>query len=143
MSDFARFCPKCYTFFRDPDLYAKHVEVCGFAKDKAAGGKEKTADSRRQTPAEGTIARSDSKGETRYYIYNTCVHEECYAETGAQAISYTTGVPAALGAKMILSGKWSGSGVFNMEQFDPDPFMAEIGDWGLPWVETFPGPLDF
>jgi saccharopine dehydrogenase (NAD+, L-lysine-forming) len=83
-------------------------------------------------------------GETRapstspYYIYNTCVHEECYAETGAQAISYTTGVPAALGAKMILAGQWSGSGVFNMEQFDPDPFMAEIGNWGLPWVETFP-----
>jgi saccharopine dehydrogenase (NAD+, L-lysine-forming) len=73
-----------------------------------------------------------------YYIYNTCVHEECYAETGAQAISYTTGVPAALGAKMILSEKWSGAGVFNMEQFDPDPFMAEIGNWGLPWVETFP-----
>jgi saccharopine dehydrogenase (NAD+, L-lysine-forming) len=73
-----------------------------------------------------------------YYIYNTCVHEECYAETGAQAISYTTGVPAALGAKMILAGQWLGSGVFNMEQFDPDPFMAEIGNWGLPWVETFP-----
>jgi len=74
-----------------------------------------------------------------YYIYNVCVHEECYSETGAQAISYTTGVPAALGAKMILSGQWSGSGVFNMEQFDPDPFMADIGDWGLPWVETFSG----
>ena len=73
-----------------------------------------------------------------YYIYNVCVHEDCYAETGAQAISYTTGVPAALGAKMILSGQWSGSGVFNMEQFDPDPFMSEIGNWGLPWIETFP-----
>jgi saccharopine dehydrogenase (NAD+, L-lysine-forming) len=78
-----------------------------------------------------------------YYIYNTCIHEECYAETGAQAISYTTGVPAALGAKMILSEQWSGSGVFNMEQFDPDPFMAEIGNWGLPWVETFPEPVEF
>ena len=53
-------------------------------------------------------------------------------------MSYTTGVPAALGAKMILSGQWSGKGVFNMEQFDPDPFMAEIGDWGLPWRETWP-----
>jgi len=73
-----------------------------------------------------------------YYIYNTCDHEKCYAETGAQAVSYTTGVPAALGAKMILAGQWSGRGVFNMEQFDPDPFMAEIGDWGLPWIETFP-----
>jgi saccharopine dehydrogenase (NAD+, L-lysine-forming) len=73
-----------------------------------------------------------------YYIYNVCIHEACYAETGAQAISYTTAVPAALGAKMILTGQWNGRGVFNMEQFDPDPFMAEIGDWGLPWIETFP-----
>ncbi len=73
-----------------------------------------------------------------YYIYNICDHEECFAETGAQAVSYTTGVPAALGAKMILSGQWSGKGVFNMEQFDPDPFMAEIGAWGLPWKETWP-----
>jgi saccharopine dehydrogenase (NAD+, L-lysine-forming) len=54
-----------------------------------------------------------------------------------------TGVPAALGAKMILAGQWSGNGVFNMEQFDPDPFMAEIGDWGLPWVETFPQAVAF
>ena len=76
--------------------------------------------------------------ESPYYIYNICDHEECYAETGAQAVSYTTGVPAALGAKLILTGQWSGKGVFNMEQFDPDPFMSEIGDWGLPWVETFP-----
>jgi saccharopine dehydrogenase (NAD+, L-lysine-forming) len=82
--------------------------------------------------------KSRAPSQSPYYIYNTCVHEECYAETGAQAISYTTGVPAALGAKMILAGQWSGSGVFNMEQFDPDPFMTEIGDWGLPWVETFP-----
>ncbi len=74
----------------------------------------------------------------QYYVYNICDHERCYAETGAQAVSYTTGVPAALGAKMILSGQWSGRGVFNMEQFDPDPFMAEIGAWGLPWKETFP-----
>jgi saccharopine dehydrogenase (NAD+, L-lysine-forming) len=81
---------------------------------------------------------SDLTGDRCYYIYNTCIHEECFAETGAQAISFTTGVPAALGAKMILTGQWSGSGVFNMEQFDPDPFMNEIGDWGLPWVETFP-----
>jgi len=84
----------------------------------------------------------DAKERT-YYVYNVCVHEECYAEVGSQAISYTTGVPAALGAKMILSGQWNGKGVFNMEQFDPDPFMQEIGDWGLPWIETFPPPKDF
>ncbi len=78
-----------------------------------------------------------------YYIYNICVHEECFAEVGSQAISYTTAVPAAVGAKMILSGEWSGKGVFNMEQFDPDPFMKEIGAWGLPWVETFPSQKEF
>jgi saccharopine dehydrogenase (NAD+, L-lysine-forming) len=82
--------------------------------------------------------QAKTAAQSPYFIYNVCVHEECYAETGAQAISYTTGVPAALGAKMILSGQWSGRGVFNMEQFDPDPFIAEIGNWGLPWIETFP-----
>ena len=108
------------------------------------GERRQTADGRRQEKKTGGIAADSAavcnlpSAVSQYYIYNTCVHEECYAETGAQAISYTTGVPAALGGKMILSGQWSGSGVFNMEQFDPDPFMAEIGDWGLPWVETFP-----
>jgi saccharopine dehydrogenase (NAD+, L-lysine-forming) len=98
---------------------------------------------RRQTADGGQQQKEIGAVSNQYYIYNTCVHEECYAETGAQAISYTTGVPAALGAKMILSGQWSGKGVFNMEQFDPDPFMAEIGNWGLPWVETFPQPFAF
>ncbi|MDR0870972.1 MAG: saccharopine dehydrogenase family protein, partial [Planctomycetaceae bacterium] len=83
------------------------------------------------------------EGTANYYIYNVCDHQQCYAETGAQAVSYTTGVPAALGAKMILTGAWSGAGVFNMEQFDPDPFMREIGDWGLPWKETFPATAEF
>lgn len=78
-----------------------------------------------------------------YYIYNICDHQECFKEVGAQAVSYTTGVPTALGAKLILSGVWGGKGVFNMEQLDPDPFMAEIGKFGLPWVETFPGQTDF
>ena len=78
-----------------------------------------------------------------YYLYNTCDHQECFRETGAQAVSYTTGAPAALGAKMMLTKKWTGVGVFNMEQFDPDPFMAEIGAYGLPWVETFPTSPDF
>ena len=52
-------------------------------------------------------------------------------------MSYTTGVPVMLGGAMMLTGKWKGEGVFNMEQFDPDPFMAEIGKWGLPWNEVF------
>ncbi len=73
----------------------------------------------------------------RYYIYNVCDHEASYREVGAQAISYTTGVPAMIGAKMILTGKWSGAGVFNIEQFDPDPFMADLMQYGLPWTEEF------
>ena len=84
------------------------------------------------------VGEAKSLSKSPYYIYNTCDHEKCFAETGAQAVSYTTGVPAALGAKLILSGQWSGKGVFNMEQFDPEPFMSEIGPWGLPWVEVFP-----
>lgn len=66
-------------------------------------------------------------------IYNVCDHAECYKEVRAQAVSYTTGVPAMIGAKMILEGKWKGMGVFNMEQFDPDPFMNDLNLYGLPW----------
>jgi len=69
----------------------------------------------------------------KIYIYNVCDHQECYRETGAQAVSYTTGVPAMIGAKMILEGKWAGKGVFNMEQFDAKPFMDELNTQGLPW----------
>jgi len=74
----------------------------------------------------------------RYYIYNICDHQECFREVGAQAISYTTGVPAMIGAKMMLTGKWRGKGVFNVEQLDPKPFMDDLGPHGLPWEETFP-----
>ncbi|MCQ2262806.1 MAG: saccharopine dehydrogenase family protein [Bacteroidales bacterium] len=73
--------------------------------------------------------------ERTYYIWNNCDHAQCFKEIGAQAVSYTTGVPCMLGAKMILTGKWKGTGVFNIEQFDPDPFLAEIGKYGLPWNE--------
>jgi len=79
--------------------------------------------------------------ERTYYIWNNCDHAEVNREIGAQAISYTTGVPAMLGAKMMLTGKWSGKGVFNVEEFDPDPFMAEIGKYGLPWNEEIDRPL--
>jgi len=79
--------------------------------------------------------------ERTYYIWNNCDHAEVNKEIGAQAISYTTGVPAMLGAKMLLTGKWSGKGVFNVEEFDPDPFMAEIGKYGLPWNEEIDKPL--
>jgi len=72
--------------------------------------------------------------ERKAYIYNICSHEEAYREVGSQAISYTTGVPAMIGAMMMMSGKWRGEGVFNMEQLDPDPFMEKLNIHGLPWV---------
>ena len=73
------------------------------------------------------------KPATRF-IYNICDHEACYREVKSQAISYTTGVPAMIGAKMLLTGRWKGEGVFNMEQFDPDPFMEALNAHGLPWT---------
>ena len=80
------------------------------------------------------LAGKDAKGKDKVaYIYNICDHEASYREVGSQAISYTTGVPAMIGAKMILTGKWKGTGVFNMEQFDPDPFMEALNKHGLPW----------
>ncbi len=66
-------------------------------------------------------------------IYNVCDHAACFQEVKAQAVSYTTGVPAMIGAKMLLTGQWKGQGVFNMEQFDPDPFMVDLNQYGLPW----------
>jgi saccharopine dehydrogenase (NAD+, L-lysine-forming) len=70
-----------------------------------------------------------------YYVYNNCSHEAAYAETGTQAISYTTGVPAMIGAMMFLEGQWKQPGVFNVEEFDPDPFMKALNIHGLPWYE--------
>ncbi|MCU0378985.1 MAG: saccharopine dehydrogenase family protein [Bacteroidales bacterium] len=75
--------------------------------------------------------------ERTYYIWNNCSHEEAYRETGTQGVSYTTGVPAAIGAMMYLKGIWKKPGVWNVEQFDPDPFMAELNRLGLPWHEQF------
>lgn len=94
----------------------------------------------------GDIATGIAKdGSTKtYYIYNICDHEEAFAETGNQAVSYTTGVPAMIGAAMILTGAWSGEGVFNMEQMDPDPYMDMLNRHGLPWqVKELQGPLAF
>jgi len=78
----------------------------------------------------------DGKEKT-YYVYNVCDHEECYKEVESQAISYTTGVPAMIGAMLIMNGTWKKAGVFNIEEFDPDPFMEALNKWGLPWVEDF------
>ncbi|MEQ8705517.1 MAG: saccharopine dehydrogenase family protein [Phaeodactylibacter sp.] len=76
----------------------------------------------------------DGKDKT-YYIWNNCSHQAAFDETGAQGVSYTTGVPAAIGAMMVLTGKWSGAGVFNVEEFNPDPFLEKLGEMGLPWQE--------
>lgn len=70
-----------------------------------------------------------------HFVYNVCDHAACHAEVQGQAISYTTGVPAMIGAAMILTGKWMRPGVWNMEEFDPDPFMDALNQWGLPWQE--------
>jgi saccharopine dehydrogenase (NAD+, L-lysine-forming) len=86
----------------------------------------------------------DGSGEKTWYIYNICDHEECYAEVGSQAVAYTTGVPAMIGAAMLLGGHWKAPGVWNMEQLDPDPFMAMLNTQGLPWeVVELDAPVDF
>ena len=74
--------------------------------------------------------------EHTYYVYNNCSHEAAYRETGTQAVSYTTGVPAMIGAMMYLKGLWKKPGVFNVEEFDPDPFMEQLNIHGLPWHEV-------
>ena len=82
----------------------------------------------------GDLMRGIKDGkEKTVYVYNICDHEECYAEVGSQAISYTTGVPAMIGSKMVAEGTWRKPGVWNMEQFDPDPFLKDLGKYGLPW----------
>jgi saccharopine dehydrogenase (NAD+, L-lysine forming) len=73
--------------------------------------------------------------EVTYYVYNNCSHEAAYKETGTQGVSYTTGVPTMIGAMMMLTGEWKGVGVFNVEELNPDPFMAKLNEYGLPWHE--------
>jgi saccharopine dehydrogenase (NAD+, L-lysine-forming) len=82
----------------------------------------------------GIVAEGLKDGKKRkIYIYQVSDHEKCFKEVNSQAVSYTTGVPAMIGAKLILEGKWNGVGVFNMEEFNPDPFMDELNIQGLPW----------
>lgn len=86
----------------------------------------------------GCIMQGIKDGQPKtYYVYNVCDHEACYKEVGSQAISYTTGVPAMIGAMMVMTGKWKKPGVYNIEEFDPDPFMEALNKWGLPWQEDF------
>ncbi|HIZ25838.1 saccharopine dehydrogenase family protein [Barnesiella sp. An55] len=85
----------------------------------------------------------DKEGkELTYYVYNNCSHHAAYLETGAQGVSYTTGVPAMIGAMMFLTGKWNMPGVHNVEEFDPDPFMEQLNKQGLPWHEVFNGDIE-
>lgn len=78
--------------------------------------------------------KKDGK-EKKIYIYNVCDHQwNAYKEVESQAISYTTGVPAMIGAMMVVTGKWNKPGVYNVEEFDPDPYMEALNKWGLPWV---------
>ncbi len=89
------------------------------------------------------ISGKDKEGKpATYYIYNNCSHEEAFKETGMQAVSYTTGVPAMIGAMMFLTGKWNKPGVHNVEEFDPDPFMEQLNKQGLPWHEVHNGDLE-
>lgn len=86
----------------------------------------------------GCIFQGKKDGKyKKYYLYNVCDHHECYKEVGSQAISYTTGVPAMIGAMMVMTGRWNTPGVHNIEEFDPDPFMEALNKWGLPWKEDF------
>ena len=88
----------------------------------------------------GCIFTGIKDGKQRsVYIYNVCDHQECFREVGSQAISYTTGVPAMIGTSLLMQGLWKKPGVFNVEEFDPDPFMDALNKWGLPWqVEENP-----
>ena len=80
--------------------------------------------------------------EKTYYIWNNCSHQAAFDETGAQGVSFTTGVPAMLGAMMVLTGQWTGAGVFNVEDFNPYPFLDKLGEMGLPWQEEVNIPLE-
>lgn len=80
-----------------------------------------------------TGTTKDGQENYSLYIYNVCDHEQTYAEVGSQAVAYTTGVPAMIGAMMIMTETWTGAGVYNIEEFNPDPFMAALNEFGLPW----------
>ena len=84
---------------------------------------------------------NDGKEHT-YYIYNNCSHRAAYEETGMQGVSYTTGVPAMIGAMMFCKGLWKKPGVYNVEEFDPDPFLEQLNKQGLPWHEIHDGDLE-
>ncbi|PZX07256.1 carboxynorspermidine dehydrogenase [Psychrobacillus insolitus] len=86
----------------------------------------------------GCVIQGVKDGQPKtYYVYNVSDHEACFKEVGSQAISYTTGVPAMIGAMLVMNGTWQKPGVYNVEEFDPDPFMEALNEFGLPWKESF------
>lgn len=92
----------------------------------------------------GCRIRGVKDGEERtYYVWNNCSHEAAYKETGMQGVSYTTGVPAAIGARLLMTGEWNRPGVWNVEEFDPDHFMQLLNEQGLPWHEEHNGDIEF
>ena len=109
-----------------------------FLKAVLPNPKELGANYTGQTSIGCRISGIDKEGKPlTYYIYNNCDHHKAYEETGMQAVSYTTGVPAMVGAMMLLKGLWRKPGVHNVEEFDPDPFLTEVAKQGLPWHEVF------
>jgi saccharopine dehydrogenase (NAD+, L-lysine-forming) len=87
------------------------------------------------------ITGSKNGRESTRFIFNVCDHEACFRELKSQAISYTAGVPPVVGAKQVLSGAWQIPGVWNIEELDPDPFLSDLGAFGLPWEERDAVPL--
>ncbi len=126
-----------------PILYeGKEIVPIQFLKAVLPAPEELGANYKGETSIGCRIKGIKDKKKKTYYIYNNCSHEAAYAETGMQAISYTTGVPAMIGAMMFLNGEWKSPGVFNVEEFNPDPFMEQLNLHGLPWRELHDVPLE-
>ena len=126
-----------------PILYEGHEIVpIQFLKAVLPAPEELGANYKGETSIGCRIKGIKDKKKKTYYIYNNCSHEAAYAETGMQAVSYTTGVPAMIGAMMFLKGEWKEPGVHNVEEFNPDPFMEQLNLNGLPWWELHDVPLE-
>jgi len=126
-----------------PIIYeGKEIVPIQFLKAVLPAPEELGANYKGETSIGCRIKGIKDKKKKTYYIYNNCSHEAAYAETGMQAVSYTTGVPAMIGAMMFLKGEWKSPGVHNVEEFNPDPFMEQLNLNGLPWWELHDVPLE-
>jgi len=126
-----------------PILYeGREIVPIQFLKAVLPAPEELGANYKGETSIGCRIKGIKDKKKKTYYIYNNCSHEAAYAETGMQAVSYTTGVPAMIGAMMFLKGEWKSPGVHNVEEFNPDPFMEQLNLNGLPWWELHDVPLE-